>query len=206
MPKCAARTERPQPDIICCPNAWYKTQCSDGAVLQIAFDGNMRMNFYSKSIVFFVTLSPVLCASANAGSPEVEAGRCTRWLDAFINRNIEQAAMISVEHYKADEVPNIYIDGQRKDLNVLYDNLEKIGASKPKLSKMLEDHIVKDTNDIIRMQIWDFEKGSAYVGCVSYPGTDDPWHLVVKFDDNADNLTKILEDAALSHVLSPPAR
>ena len=165
----------------------------------------MRRNWNCVALSIAASLY-ALINPAVAGSPETEAGRCTRWLNAFISHNIDQASEIPVEQLKPNDVPSTYVDSQRKLMSTVYDNIVKIGGSEPKLSKALDDHVVAGTNDIIKSQVWSFHNASAYVGCVSYPGTDSPWHLVVKFDDNIDSLLKSLENAARSRVSSPPAR
>lgn len=160
-----------------------------------------------------ITFAFVLAAAVHAGAPayagdaKAEAARCTRWLDAVLLGDMDQAALVSTEQLNAEDVPKVYVDSQRANVTKLIDRLTKIGSGAPTFESDLGDEVVHGTGDIIKRQRWKFGANSrAYVGCVSYPGIDSPWHLVVKFEGNLDTLTTKLENAAKSHLSAPPER
>ena len=160
-----------------------------------------------------VTFAFVLAAAVHAGAPayagdaKAEAARCTRWLDAMLLGDMDQAALVLTEQLNAEDVPKVYVEAQRANMTKLIDRLTEIGSGPPTFESDLGDKVIDGSGDIIKRQRWKFGADArAYVGCVSYPGTDSPWHLVVKFEDNLDALTTKLENAAKSHLSAPPER
>ena len=160
-----------------------------------------------------VTFAFVVAAAVHAGAPayagdaRAEAARCTRWLDAVLLGDMDQAALVSTEQLNAEDVPKVYVEAQRANVTKLINRLTEIGSGAPTFESDLGDKVVDGTGDIVKRQRWKFgAKARAYVGCVSYPGTDSPWHLVVKFEDNLDALTTKLENAAKSRIAAPPER
>lgn len=148
-----------------------------------------------------------LATSVYAGSPTVEADTCSRWLDAFAHDRLDEAVSISVEQLRPGDVPDFYVKAQRDSVDRVYTLVSRIGAGPPEHEAPLDDALVQQTGDIIKRQVWQFSNGArAYVGCVSYPGRDAPWHLNVKFEDNLQTLTTKLTDAAQSNLASPPER
>ena len=145
-----------------------------------------------------------ICGPAQAGNPKAEADR---WLDAFFHGQIDRAAVIATEQLRPDDVPDVYVAAQRDSLKRLYEFIYKTGAGAPKDASLLDDVEIRETGDVIKRQKRFFASNAhAYVGCVSYPGTDGSWHLVVKLDDDLTTLTTKLENAATSRVTSPPER
>ena len=162
----------------------------------------------SKASFAFVLAAAVhVAAPAYAGDARVEAARCSRWFGAMLLEDMEQAALVLTEQLNAEDVPNVYVEAQRANLTELYNRITKVGSGPPTFESDLDDKVVDGTGDIIKLERWKFGPNvRAYVGCVSYPGIDSPWHLVIKFEDNLDVLTTKLESAAKSRLAAPPER
>ena len=159
------------------------------------------------SFAFVFAAAVHVGAPAYAGDAHAEAARCTRWFGAVLLGDMEQAALVLTEQLNAQDVPNVYVEAQRANLFKLYNRITEVGSGPPTFESDLDDKVVDGTGDIIKLERWKFGPNfRAYVGCVSYPGIDRPWHFEIKFEDNLDALTTKLERAAKSRLAAPPER